>query len=157
MANPLTPPDSLKGAALKKVQDFVTMMQGFSAQMGRIDASELGMHIARHTGLVHALYQDKTPEGVARYDNIQELLGGIQAFVEQQKEADPDALPTLGDFLMDVALLTDADTDDGDDNKVSMMTIHAAKGLEFPHVFLVGLEENLFPSQMAMQSRAELE
>ena len=157
VANPLTPPASLKGAPLKKVQDFVTMMQGFTAQMGRVDASELGMHIARHTGLVHTLYQDKTPEGVARYDNIQELLGGIQAFVEQQKEADPDALPTLGDFLMDVALLTDADTDDGDDNKVSMMTIHAAKGLEFPHVFLVGLEENLFPSQMAMQSRAELE
>lgn len=157
ISNPLAPPTSLKGAAWKKVQDFVTMMQGFTAQLDRMDASALGMHIARHTGLVHALHQDKTPEGVARYDNVQELLGGVQAFVEQQQTENPDALPTLGDFLMDVALLTDADVDDGDDNKVSLMTIHAAKGLEFPHVHLVGMEENLFPSQMAMQSRAELE
>ena len=157
VSNPLNPPTALKGAAWKKVTDFVTMMQSFTAQMDRMDASDLAMHIARHTGLVHSLYQDKTPEGVARYDNIQELLGGIQAFVEQQRETEPDGTPTLGDFLMDVALLTDADADDGDDNKVSMMTIHAAKGLEFPHVHLVGLEENLFPSQMAMQSRADLE
>lgn len=157
VSNPLDQPRTIKGAAMGKVNDFVTMMQSFTAQMGRMDASELALHIAKQTGLIHTLYSDKTPEGVARYDNIQELLGGVQAFVEQQREVDPEALAGLGDFLMDVALLTDADTDDGDDNKVSMMTIHAAKGLEFPHVFVVGLEENLFPSQMAMQSRAELE
>ena len=71
--------------------------------------------------------------------------------------ANPDAVNTMADFLVDVALLTDADQDDGDDNKVSMMTIHAAKGLEFPHVYIVGLEENLFPSQMALNTREELE
>lgn len=151
------PPVSVQGAALRKVQDFTSMIQSFAAEMPTKDAHDLGMHIAKHTGLVHTLYQDKTPEGVARYDNLQELLNGMKAFTDQAKESEPDELPTLGDFLMDVALLTDADQDDGDDNKVGFMSIHAAKGLEFEHVFVVGLEENLFPSQMAMQSRADLE
>jgi DNA helicase-2/ATP-dependent DNA helicase PcrA len=88
---------------------------------------------------------------------MQELLNGMKSFVDQAKENEPDAIPTMGDFLLDVALLTDADQDDGDDNKVSMMTIHAAKGLEFEHVHVVGLEEELFPSTMALQSRTELE
>lgn len=153
----MAPPTSVKGASLRKVQDFVQMMRGFAAELDTKDAHDLGMHIAKHTGLVHTLYQDKTPEGVARYDNVQELLNGMKSFVEQAKESDPDALASLGDFLLDVALLTDADQDDGDENKVSMMTIHAAKGLEFENVFIVGLEEELFPSSMAMQSRADLE
>ena len=100
---------------------------------------------------------DRSPEGVSRYENIQELLNGVQSYVQSQLELDPDAIPTLDGFLADVALLTDADEDDGDTEKISLMTVHAAKGLEFPHVFVVGLEENLFPSQMAMQSRADLE
>ena len=153
----LAPPTSVKGASLRKVQDFVQMMRGFAAELETKDAHDLGMHIAKHTGLVHTLYQDKTPEGVARYDNVQELLNGMKSFVEQAKESDTDAFASLGDFLLDVALLTDADQDDGDENKVSMMTIHAAKGLEFENVFIVGLEEELFPSSMAMQSRADLE
>ena len=153
----LAPPSSVKGASLRKVQDFVQMMRGFAAELDTKDAHDLGMHIAKHTGLVHTLYQDKTPEGVARYDNVQELLNGMKSFVEQAKETDPDAFASLGDFLLDVALLTDADQDDGDENKVSMMTIHAAKGLEFENVFIVGLEEELFPSSMALQSRADLE
>jgi DNA helicase-2/ATP-dependent DNA helicase PcrA len=153
----LTPPTSVKGASLRKVHDFIQMMRGFRAELDKKDAHDLGMHIAKHTGLVHTLYQDKTPEGVARYDNVQELLNGMKSFVEQAREADADAFPSLGDFLLDVALLTDADQDDGDENKVSMMTIHAAKGLEFENVFIVGLEEELFPSSMAMQSRADLE
>ena len=153
----LAPPTTVKGASLRKVQDFVQMMRGFAAELDTKDAHDLGMHIAKHTGLVHRLYQDKTPEGVARYDNVQELLNGMKSFVEQAKETDPDAFASLGDFLLDVALLTDADQDDGDENKVSMMTIHAAKGLEFENVFIVGLEEELFPSSMALQSRADLE
>ena len=153
----MAPPTSVKGASLRKVQDFVQMMRGFAAELNTKDAHDLGMHIAKHTGLVHTLYQDKTPEGVARYDNLQELLNGMKSFVEQAKESDPDAFASMGDFLMDVALLTDADQDDGDENKVSMMTIHAAKGLEFENVFIVGLEEELFPSSMALQSRADLE
>lgn len=157
LTDELTPPTSVKGASLNKVLDFVGMMRGFRAELEKKDAHDLGMHIAKHTGLVHALYQDKTPEGVARYDNVQELLNGMKAFTEQARETEPDSLPTLSDFLLDVALLTDADTDDGDDNKVSLMTIHAAKGLEFENVFVVGLEEELFPSTMALQSRADLE
>ena len=153
----LAPPTTVKGASLRKVQDFVQMMRGFAAELDTKDAHDLGMHIAKHTGLVHTLYQDKTPEGVARYDNVQELLNGMKSFVEQAKETDPDAFASLGDFLLDVALLTDADQDDGDENKVSMMTIHAAKGLEFENVFIVGLEEELFPSSMALQSRSDLE
>jgi DNA helicase-2/ATP-dependent DNA helicase PcrA len=153
----LAPPTTVKGASLRKVQDFVQMMRGFAAELNTKDAHDLGMHIAKHTGLVHTLYQDKTPEGVARYDNVQELLNGMKSFVEQAKETDPDAFASLGDFLLDVALLTDADQDDGDENKVSMMTIHAAKGLEFENVFIVGLEEELFPSSMALQSRSDLE
>ena len=153
----LAPPTSVKGASLRKVQDFVQMMRGFAAELDTKDAHDLGMHIAKHTGLVHTLYKDKTPEGVARYDNVQELLNGMKSFVEQAKETDPDSFASLGDFLLDVALLTDADQDDGDENKVSMMTIHAAKGLEFENVFIVGLEEELFPSSMALQSRADLE
>lgn len=151
------PPESIQGAAYRKLSDFALMMKGFSTELLTRDAHDLGMHIAKHTGLVHVLYQDKTPEGVARYDNIQELLNGMKAFTEQSLEQNPDDVPGLGDFLLDVALLTDADQDDGDDNKVSLMSIHAAKGLEFPNVHIVGLEENLFPSQMALQSRAELE
>jgi len=157
VADELTPPTSVKGASLKKVIDFTQMIRGFRAEMESKDAHDLGMHIAKHTGLVHQLYQDKTPEGVARYDNLQELLNGMKSFVEQARESEPDNLPTMGDFLLDVALLTDADQDDGDDNKVSLMTIHAAKGLEFGHVHVVGLEEELFPSTMALQSRSELE
>lgn len=157
VADELTPPTSVKGASLKKVIDFTHMIRGFRAEMESKDAHDLGMHIAKHTGLVHQLYQDKTPEGVARYDNMQELLNGMKSFVEQARESEPDNLPTMGDFLLDVALLTDADQDDGDDNKVSLMTIHAAKGLEFGHVHVVGLEEELFPSTMALQSRSELE
>ena len=92
-----------------------------------------------------------------RYDNIQELLNGIKGFVETQKTSE-EQIVTLPDFLIDVALLTDADNDDPDDkNKVSLMTVHAAKGLEFQYVYVVGMEENLFPSQMALNTRSELE
>ena len=151
------PPATLSAAPLRKLRDFAGMIRRFMAELDRKAADELALEIAKHSGLVSELYRDKTPEGVARYDNIQELLNGVQAFSEQAREADPEARPTLSDFLLDVALLTDADQDDDDLNKIAMMTIHAAKGLEFKHVHIVGLEENLFPSQMAMQSRADLE
>jgi DNA helicase-2/ATP-dependent DNA helicase PcrA len=113
--------------------------------------------VAKTVGLIKVLGEDKTPEGVTRYENVQELLNGIKDFTEQQKEI-VDGDPTLAGFLADVALLTDRDNevDDGTP-KVSMMTIHLAKGLEFPYVYIVGLEENLFPSMMSSGSRSELE
>ena len=147
-------PPSLQGSAWKKLREFSDMVAAFGAEAQTLDAHALGLAIAKRSGLTHALYSDKTPEGVARYDNVQELLNALQSFVENPINAEAKQ---LSDFLIDVALLTDADAEDDDDNKVSLMTVHAAKGLEFKHVHIVGLEEQLFPSQMAMESRAELE
>ncbi len=121
------------------------------------DAFDAVEHISRSSGLIKLLAEDKTPEGISRYENLQELLNGIKDFVEQQQQVE-DGDPSLGAFLQDVALLTDADRADEDDRpKVNLMTIHLAKGLEFPAVFVVGMEENLFPSMMSMGSRSDLE
>lgn len=145
------------GGTLSKLKAFQAMIESFSAQVETVNAYELGQHIAQHTGLLKTLYVDKTPEGVARYDNIQELLNGLKEFADQSDPQQPEAIRTMADFLVDVALLTDADKDDDDDNKVNMMTVHGSKGLEFDYIYIVGLEEDLFPSQMALNSRDELE
>ena len=139
-----------------KLAQFSTMIQGFQAQLQKKNAYDLAELIARESGLVKTLNIDKTPEGVARYENIQELLNGIKEFTDRST-SDDDRFVTLPDFMLDVALLTDADNNSDDDNQVSLMTIHAAKGLEFPYVFIVGMEENLFPSQLSLNSRSELE
>lgn len=150
-------PTEINKASLRKLMDFLTSIRSYKAQLETESAYDLGQHIASNSGLLKELYKDKSPEGVARYENIQELLNGMKEFSEGSNEDGEDELRTLGDFLLDVALLTDADQDDGDNDKIALMTIHSAKGLEFPHVFIVGMEENLFPSQMALNSRAELE
>jgi DNA helicase-2/ATP-dependent DNA helicase PcrA len=172
------------GTALK-ISEFTTLIKTFSAMIPYKDAFECANHIAVTSGVVKDLYHDKTPEGVSRYENIQELLNGIKDFVEQERtpqeeelkeaifnttEVNPvelfDAteqnptLKTLDEFMQEISLLTDVDKEkenEKDADKVSMMTIHASKGLEFPYVHIVGLEENLFPSQMALNSRSELE
>ena len=141
----------------KAIADFVLMIQGFQAQMPTHSAAILGEEIARRSGILKELFTDKTPEGVSRYENIQELLAGIKEFSDAQAEG-TDLPRTLSDFLIDVALLTDADNEDPNDtDRVTLMTIHASKGLEFPYVHVVGLEEDLFPNLMAVQSRADLE
>jgi DNA helicase-2/ATP-dependent DNA helicase PcrA len=141
----------------KAIADFVLMIQGFQAQMPTHSAAVLGEEIARRSGILKDLFTDKTPEGVSRYENIQELLAGMKEFSDAQAEG-TDLPRTLSDFLIDVALLTDADNEDPNDtDRVTLMTIHASKGLEFPHVHVVGLEEDLFPNLMAVQSRADLE
>ena len=157
LQDPLKKPEDLKGAAWGKLQDFATMVSGFATRLETASAFDLGHHIAQHTNLLRELHKDKTPEGVARYENVEELLAGMKEFSDAVDPAAPDAIKTMADFLVDVALLTDADQDDGDDNKVSLMTVHAAKGLEYPYVYVVGMEENLFPSQMALNTREELE
>jgi|JI9StandDraft_2_1071091.scaffolds.fasta_scaffold00645_6 DNA helicase-2/ATP-dependent DNA helicase PcrA len=145
------------GGTRKALADFVLMIQGFQTMLPNQSAAVLGEEIARRTGILKDLFSDKTPEGVSRYENIQELLAGMKEFSERDAEGS-DVPKTLSDFLIDVALLTDADNDDPNDNdRVSLMTIHSAKGLEFPHVHIVGLEEDLFPNLMAVQSRADLE
>ena len=146
----------LTSGTRNKLQDFVTMIKSFQVINENQDAFFLADHVAKKTGLIQELKKDATPEGIARIENIEELLNGIRDFIEGQKEVD-GARGALSEFLEDVALATDLDKDTGDDDRVALMTIHLAKGLEFPHVFIVGMEEDLFPSAMSMNTRSELE
>jgi len=194
----------LNTGAKAKVDDFAVMIKSFSAQLKTQNAYDLGQHIAIHSGILRDLYADKSPEGVSRHENIQELLNGIKEFTESdievvvdetekenQLEREKNSIPKIEEqsiengllfadekpaiiedtttdaggpllnlFMQDIALMTDADKKnetEEDKNKVVLMTIHAAKGLEFPYVYIVGLEENLFPSQMSLTDRADLE
>ena len=211
----------INSGTAQKISDFAAMIQSFGVMVPGKNAFDVGNHISNVSGILRELYNDKTPEGVSRYENIQELLNGLKEFVEESVEEEteersqkievgdgepeiasqeteagshgeegnvslenknqevpadlfalndeteaievPTAVPglkTLDLFMQDIALLTDADkkTDSEEErNRVSLMTIHSAKGLEFPYVHIVGLEENLFPSQMALNSREELE
>jgi DNA helicase-2/ATP-dependent DNA helicase PcrA len=160
-------PCRFNSGTLGKINDFVTMIKSFSVKLKSENAFELANHIAASSGLLRELYQDKTPEGLSRYQNIEELLNGIKEFVETGRSITPAGdediyddgeIRTLEQYMQDIALLTDADDEDKEnDDKVSLMTMHSAKGLEFPAVFVVGLEENLFPSQLSMDSREDLE
>lgn len=138
-----------------RVENFAMMMKSFMGMTQTHNAYDLAMHIARQTTLLKNLYEDKTVEGVSRYENTVELLNGIKEFVEDDES---DKEKTLANFLEEVALYTD-DPKNQDPNRdaVSLMTIHQAKGLEFPQVYVVGLEENLFPSQLSLSSRSDLE
>ena len=149
----------INAGAHTKIHGFLEMMKSFASQIKSKNAFELGNEIASTSGILRDLYSDKTPEGISRYENIQELLNGLKEFTETENEEDGDVTPRgLTEFLQDVALLTNVDNESEEDrDKVTLMTIHSAKGLEFPHVFCVGLEENLFPSQMSLTSRADLE
>jgi DNA helicase-2/ATP-dependent DNA helicase PcrA len=210
----------MNAGAKAKVEEFAMMIKSFSAMLKTHNAYDLGQYIAVHSTILKDLYADKTPEGVARHENIQELLNALKEFSEQtefelndigaelpgtnetevgaieepiEEDIQPSALisgefgngmlfspeeqnpeifnkeaqtgvstasPTLDLFMQDIALMTDADKKtetEEDKNRVSLMTIHAAKGLEFPYVYIVGLEENLFPSQMSLTERADLE
>jgi DNA helicase II / ATP-dependent DNA helicase PcrA len=139
-------PAKLNKGTISKVLNFVSLIKSFDAFSNENDAFDTAKNIATQTGILKELYNDKSPEGISRHENIQELLNGIQEFTISALEEDrPDK---LGNFLEDVALLTDQDNDKDEDlDKVTLMTIHSAKGLEFKNVFVVGLEENLFPSQ----------
>ena len=141
----------------RKLEDFAVMMESFRLEAEKMNAYDIGSKIASSTGLLKHLHEDRTPEGLSRYENIQELLNGIKEFTLNSVEEGKGA--SLGDFLLDVALLTDQDQENEDENrnKVALMTVHLAKGLEFPNVFIVGMEEGLFPSQMSMNTRSELE
>ena len=138
-----------------KIENFGMMIQGFIGMTETTNAFDMATHVAKQTGFMRTLFEDKSVEGISRYENITELLNGIQEFVEDD-ESEKDK--TLANFLEEVALYTD-DQKDKDPNRdcISLMTIHASKGLEFPVVHLIGMEENLFPSQMALMNRQELE
>lgn len=139
-----------------KLQDFTTMIESYQVMNTTANAFELAEHVVKSSGLIREYNKDGTPEGIARMENIEELLNGIKDFVEGQREI-ADSTGSIAEYLEDVALATDLDNDDGDQDRVALMTIHLAKGLEFPHVFIVGMEEDLFPSAMSMNTRSELE
>ncbi len=140
----------------RKLGDFVAMIKSFQVMNESADAFTLAEHVAKKSGVLLEFKKDGTPEGIGKMENIEELLNGIKDFVEGQKEL-ADAKGDIGEFLEDVALATDLDKDTGDDDRVALMTIHLAKGLEFPYVYIVGMEEDLFPSAMSMNTRSELE
>ncbi|WP_452220963.1 ATP-dependent helicase [Lacinutrix salivirga] len=139
-----------------KLRDFVTLIESYQVMNQTANAFDLAEHVTKTSGLIREVNKDGTPEGVMRLENIEELLNGIKDFVEGQLEL-ADASDSLAEFLEDVALATDMDADKGDADHVALMTIHLAKGLEFPYVYIVGLEEDLFPSAMSMNTRSELE
>jgi len=147
---------NINNGTKNKLRDFVTLIESYKVMNQGANAFELAEHVAKSSGLIRELNKDGTPEGVTRMDNVQEMLNGIKDFVEGQIEV-ADSTGSLAEFLEDVALATDLDGDKGDPNHVALMTIHLAKGLEFPHVFIVGMEEDLFPSAMSMNTRSELE
>ena len=147
---------NINNGTKNKLKDFVTLIESYKVMNQNANAFELAEHVAKTSGLIRELGKDGTPEGVTKMDNVQELLNGIKDFVEGQIEV-ADSTGSLAEFLEDVALATDLDGDKGDPNHVALMTIHLAKGLEFPHVFIVGMEEDLFPSAMSMNTRSELE
>jgi len=176
-------PDINAGTATK-LGEFATMIRSFGNMASSTDAYETANHIIKHTGILRELNKDKTPEEISRVENVEELLAAVKEFTETERTPQDEELKeeivqhqpeptedlfadqkdtklkTLDEFIRDIALLTDVDKDKDDErdaDKVSLMTIHAAKGLEFPYVYVVGMEENLFPSQMVLQSRDELE
>lgn len=143
------------GRAGLAIEAFADLIKSFKLLLDTKDAFEVASHIAKASGILKELHEDKTVEGLARYENVQELLNAIKEFVDNPENDDK----SLSSFLQSVSLLTTADEkeEDGDNDKVTMMTIHAAKGLEFRNVHIVGLEEDLFPSQMMLESRNDLE
>ena len=153
----LFPLDVSKGT-MTKIQNFRQLIEGWISRLDTEDAYTIGHDIIMQSGISKDIYSGRNPEDISRQENLEEFLGGMQDFVESRREEDMGDEVYLTDFLQEVALLTDLDSDNGDENdKVVLMTIHAAKGLEFPTVFVVGLEENIFPSPMCTNSMRELE
>jgi DNA helicase-2/ATP-dependent DNA helicase PcrA len=144
----------LPARASKSISEFAVMIKGFQLSVQKKDAYHAAAEIARMSGLLEELYEDKTVEGMARYENTQELLNAIKEFVDNPENEDKG----LAAFLQQVSLLTSAeDPKNQDEDCITLMTIHASKGLEFRNVYITGMEENLFPSSMMINSRAELE
>ncbi len=147
-----------KGGTLEAIQNFVTMVRYFQTLLNDKNAYDVAVQVGKHTNLVKELFADKTTEGLARYENVQELLNSIKNWTEMPDNEDGEVMAkTLGAFLQQVTLFTDADDDKENGDVVKLMTIHAAKGLEFGCVFVGGVEENLFPNAMAVNTREELE
>ena len=147
-----------KAGTLEALQNFHTMIRYFQSMLTGTNAYDVAVQVGKHTNLVKELFNDKTTEGLARYENIQELLNSIKEWTESPSNDDGEVGDkSLGSYLQQITLLTDADDEKGEQDAVKMMTIHAAKGLEFECVFVGGVEETLFPSGMSINTREELE
>ncbi|WP_018675086.1 ATP-dependent helicase [Riemerella columbina] len=147
----------LNNSALNKLNDFWQMIKAFQVMLKTEDAYTVGMEVAKRSGFIKLLKNDQTPEGISRVENVQELMNSMQGFIEEQQQLE-DGDPSLSNFLENIALSADTqDKANENEKQVSLMTIHLSKGLEFPVVHLVGLEENLFPSFMSSSSREDLE
>ena len=156
--DPVLFPMEVSKGTMTKIQAFRELIEGWIARVNTEDAYTLGHDIIMNSGISKDIYSGRNPEDISRQENLEEFLSGMQDFVESRREEDMGDQVYLPDFLQEVALLTDLDSDDGDSNdKVTLMTIHSAKGLEFQTVFIVGLEENIFPSPMCTNSMRELE
>lgn len=140
----------------QKLKDFVVMILNLQALNQRANVFEVAEQVAKKTGLLQEFKKDGTPEGIAKMENIEEMLNGMKDFVIGQEDV-ADSIGSLAEYLEDVSLATDSDKEIGDDDRVALMTIHLAKGLEFPYVYIVGMEEDLFPLAKSIQSRDELE
>ncbi len=158
ISDPVLFPLEVSKGTMTKIEGFKNLILGWRERLQTEDAYALGHDIIMTSGISRDIYSGRNPEDISRQENLEEFLGGMQDFVESRREEDMGDQVYLPDFLQEVALLTDLDSDNGDDNnKVTLMTIHSAKGLEFPTVFVVGLEENIFPSPMCTNSMRELE
>ena len=155
---PVLFPMEVSKGTMTKIQNFRELIEGWIGRVATEDAYTLGHDIIMNSGISKDIYSGRNPEDISRQENLEEFLSGMQDFVESRREEDMGNEIFLPDFLQEVALLTDLDSEEGDENdKVTLMTIHSAKGLEFPTVFVVGLEENIFPSPMCTNSMRELE
>lgn len=147
----------VNGGTLNKLKNFADLIRSFVEKAATENAYDLADAVVRQSGIMGDIYTDRSPENLSRQENIEELLNGIQEFCSSRREEGIEAI-SITDFLAEVSLATDQDSEEGeDDDRVTMMTVHASKGLEFKHVFVVGLEEELFPSALAMGSARELE
>lgn len=157
ICNPAAYGLTVNKGTMAKIDAFRMLISSFIMQMTTTDAFELGQAIIKESGVSADIYSSTEPDAVSRQENLQEFLSGMQDFVESRREEGREQEVYLTDFLQEVALLTDLDSDDQEASRVTLMTIHSAKGLEFPTVFIVGLEENLFPSPLSVNSLRELE
>ncbi|UCE94865.1 MAG: ATP-binding domain-containing protein, partial [Flavobacteriaceae bacterium] len=148
-------PVNINSGIKTKLINFRDMIRSFQIEAQSKNAFEVADLVVKKTRLIRDIESEGTPEAISRVENVQELMNGIKDFIEEQTQKDEDA--SLAYFLEDVALATDFDKEKEDIPRVSLMTIHLAKGLEFPYVYIVGLEENLFPSAMSMNTRSEIE
>lgn len=147
-----------RAGTLQAIEEFVIMIKSFTSMLQKQNAYEVAFHVGKQTNIVKELFNDKSTEGVQRYENIQELLNSIKEWTESPDNEDGEVVDkTLGSYLQQITLLTDSDNKDPDADTVKLMTIHAAKGLEFGCVFAAGLEEMLFPNAMSINTREELE